>query len=111
MPRRRLNIASQTPPTRSARRNPPGGSGCRHREGGLHGRLVERRKRPARVRRLELRDGVLAIVRTAEIKTAQLVVEASGIADRNCGRPRRDWLGHTQRRRFLLWVERYRSCL
>ena len=45
------------------------------REGGLERRLVERRKHPPRVGRFELRDGVAALVRLAQVEPAQIAVE------------------------------------
>ena len=51
-------------------------------EGGLVSGLVERRKRAARVRGLELRGGVLAsLIVFAQIEAAHLVVENAGVGD------------------------------
>ena len=61
----------------------------RDRERRLERRLVEARKRAARVGRLELRDGVVAAVRLAQVEAAQLVVEDAGVADVDFGRARR----------------------
>ena len=80
--------------------------GQRHGKGRLEGRLVEARKRPARVGRLELRDGVLPQRRLADVEPAQLAVQGAAVADADLGLPLLDRPCDGQRRGLAWLVQR-----
>ena len=70
----------------------------REREGGLVRRLVKAGEGPPRIRRLELRDGVIPSVRFADVEPAKLVVQDAAVPDVDVGRPRRPAASSTVKR-------------
>ena len=76
------------------------------RERRLERRLVERREHPARIGRLELRDGIAAVVRLAQVQAAQIVVEDAVVLDVDLGVAGGNRSRHLERRLLLRRVDR-----
>ena len=76
-------------------------------ERGFERRLVERREHASGIRGLELTDGVAAIVRLAQIETAQLIVQDARVLQLNLRLSGRNLAGYGEGRLLARGIERY----